>query len=192
MYRRTSLFYNILLHRFSLVGYEKSIFDCKWKTKCGSERSLHTWNATFDRKISRYCLSTFYGSCHWINKIFERNKCDVFGGKLLDFWWRVEFQCQGSPHLRIIVWFENHPSFDSEEGLRRIDKICSCELSSEKSDLHELVMKCQVHRHSITCKKNNTTCRFSFSRQMCWNQNYCSFISWFYSEWGSNMFFEAS
>ena len=63
--------------------------------------------------------------------------------------------------------YKRQPSFDSEEGLRRIDEICSCELPSEESDLYELVMKCQIHLHTITCKKNNTTCRFSFPRQEC-------------------------
>ena len=56
---------------------------------------------------------------------FLRSNCDVFGGKVVDFWWQIEFQNRVSPHLHMIVWVENHPSFDSEESLHRIDEILS-------------------------------------------------------------------
>ncbi|GIY78100.1 ATP-dependent DNA helicase [Caerostris extrusa] len=50
---------------------------------------------------------------------------------------------------------ENHPEFDTEE--RKLPK------------LYELVKKCQIHRRTQTCTKNNTSvrCRFNFPRQEC-------------------------
>lgn len=92
---------------------------------------------------------------------------NIFGSKLVDYWWRVEFQNRGSPHLHMVVWIDNYPSFDTDEGLLLIDQVCTCVLPSEDSELYELVKKCQTHYHTNTCRKNNTTCRFSFPRQEC-------------------------
>ncbi|KAJ8880228.1 hypothetical protein PR048_016694 [Dryococelus australis] len=44
---------------------------------------------------------------------------DVFGGQVVDYWWRVEFQCRGSPHLHVVVWVEDHPNFETQEGIQR-------------------------------------------------------------------------
>ncbi|CAG9799443.1 unnamed protein product [Chironomus riparius] len=99
-----------------------------------------------------------------------KNNTDVFGGKMVDYWWRVEFQVRGSPHLHMVVWIEDHPSFDTPEGIEKIDRNCSCEIPEEGSDLYELVMKSQIHRHTHTCSKNDpnsNVCRFSFPRQVC-------------------------
>ena len=67
-----------------------------------------------------------------------------------------------------MVWIENYPSFDTEEGLCLIDKVCSCKLPNEESPLYDLVKKCQIHNHTATCNKNSScTCRFNFTRQEC-------------------------
>lgn len=58
---------------------------------------------------------------------FLNNDHTLFKHKVKNFWW-IEFQNQGSPHLHMVVWIENHPSFDTEEGLCGIDKVCSCKL----------------------------------------------------------------
>lgn len=85
-----------------------------------------------------------------------------------DFWWRIEFQNRGSPHLHIVVWFENYSTFDTDEGIQLIDKVCSCELPPEDSNIHGLVKKCQTHHHMNTCHNNSSSiCRFSFPRQEC-------------------------
>lgn len=100
---------------------------------------------------------------------FIRSNTEVFGGQLVDFWWRIEFQNRGSPHLHMVVWVKDHPPFTTPEGIEQLDRICSCELPEENTELYELV-KIQMHRHSTTCKKNDPTsniCRFSFPRQVC-------------------------
>lgn len=102
---------------------------------------------------------------------FIQNNDEVFGGKVKDFWWRIEFQNRGSPHLHMVVWIENHPAFDTEEGILLHDRNCWCKIPTEEEDpeLFELVKKCQIHRHTPTCTKNNTSvrCRFNFPRQEC-------------------------
>ncbi|KAG5863592.1 hypothetical protein JTB14_029204 [Gonioctena quinquepunctata] len=102
---------------------------------------------------------------------FIKNNDEVFGGKVKDHWWRIEFQNLGSPHLHMVIWIENHPEFDTEEGKLLLDRNCCCEMPTEGEDpeLYELVKKCQIHRHTHTCMKNNTLvrCRFNFPRQEC-------------------------
>lgn len=31
-------------------------------------------------------------------------------GKITDFWWRVEFQGRGSPHIHMLLWIQDAPS----------------------------------------------------------------------------------
>lgn len=101
--------------------------------------------------------------------VLLKNNQDIFGAKVKDFYWRIEFQNRGSPHLHMVLWLEECPGFDTPEGLQLIDKVCSCELPSEEDpDLRSLVTKCQTHRHTATCQKNSTShCRFGFPRQEC-------------------------
>jgi PIF1-like helicase/Helitron helicase-like domain at N-terminus len=91
----------------------------------------------------------------------------VLGGKVSDFWWRIEFQNRGSPHLHLLVWIDKAPSFESPEGIRLIDDVISCNFPTEEEDekLHNLVKACQKHDHRATCYKNNSeSCRFGFPR----------------------------
>lgn len=69
----------------------------------------------------------------------------------------------------MIVWIENHLTFDTVEGIRQLDQVCTCQMPAEGSEVYELVTKTQIHRHTHTCKKNHTakTCRFSFPRLEC-------------------------
>ncbi|XP_054706995.1 uncharacterized protein LOC129216803 [Uloborus diversus] len=98
--------------------------------------------------------------------ILRNNK--ILGGKVNDFWWRVEFQNRGSPHLHMIIWIENHPSFETPEGILKLDEVLTCELPPVDDELYEIVKKCQIHHHTHTCEKNNSdTCRFNFPRKVC-------------------------
>ncbi|KAJ8885640.1 hypothetical protein PR048_011838 [Dryococelus australis] len=94
---------------------------------------------------------------------------DVFGGQVVDCWWRVEFQCRGSSHLHMAVWVKGHPNFETQEEIQMIDCVCVYEMQLEVSDLRELVLKYQLHRHTHTCKMNNeySECRFNFLRKEC-------------------------
>lgn len=42
-------------------------------------------------------------------------------GKITDFFYRVEFQQRGSPHIHILVWIENAPKFEKYSDEEIID-----------------------------------------------------------------------
>ena len=83
-------------------------------------------------------------------------------GEIIDFFYKIEFQMRGSPHVHMLLWIKDAPKIgqnDVKKILEFIDNHVSCEKSSQKSQLINL----QVHSHSRTCKKNNKPiCRFNF------------------------------
>ena len=86
-------------------------------------------------------------------------------GKIADWFYRVEYQQRGSPHIHMLIWLENAPTFGVDfdyDVVKLIDKIITCERPTEDSDLLALVNR-QVHRHSHTCrKKSKSVCRFNY------------------------------
>ena len=50
-------------------------------------------------------------------KYLQNSNDDALGGKIEDYWYRVEFQARGSPHIHMLVWVKNAPKFDTPEGL---------------------------------------------------------------------------
>ncbi|XP_062618486.1 uncharacterized protein LOC134280065 [Saccostrea cucullata] len=92
-------------------------------------------------------------------------------GKVVDYFQRVEFQQRGSPHMHCLYWVENAPKLDEhgeESVCDFIDKYVSCELPSETEDpeLRNIVLAVQQHskKHSKSCRKKGTECRFNFPR----------------------------
>ncbi|GFQ87132.1 ATP-dependent DNA helicase [Trichonephila clavata] len=101
---------------------------------------------------------------------FMLNNNQVLNNRIKDYWWRIEFQNRESPHVHMVVWVEGHASFDTEEGLQQLNKVCSFKLPPETSELHDLIKKNQLHKHTHTCYKNSSespTCRFGFPRKEC-------------------------
>ena len=90
-------------------------------------------------------------------------------GKIKDYFYRVEFQQRGSPHVHCLFWIENAPIIDrnsDEEVIQFIDNYVTCELPTQDETLLDIVSSVQKHskRHSKTCKKNGTVCRFNFPK----------------------------
>ncbi|XP_052692014.1 uncharacterized protein LOC128170074 [Crassostrea angulata] len=92
-------------------------------------------------------------------------------GKVVDFFQRVEFQQRGSPHMHCLYWIENAPNIDSdgvEVVCNFIDRYVTCAVPSESDDaeLRKSVLEVQQHskKHSKSCKKKGTECRFNFPR----------------------------
>lgn len=88
---------------------------------------------------------------------------------MVDYFYRVEFQQRGSPHIHAIFWIEDSPQIDrdtDEEVVQFVDKYISCELPEDDELLEEMVSTVQTHskRHSKSCRKKNTVCRFNFPR----------------------------
>lgn len=92
-------------------------------------------------------------------------------GKVIDYFYRVEFQQRGSPHTHCLFWIENAPKFRENpetDVVEFIDKYISCEIPDKHEDQepHDIVMAVQQHskNHSKSCKKKGTVCRFNFPR----------------------------
>ena len=86
-------------------------------------------------------------------------------GKIADWFYRVEYQQRGSPHIHMLIWLEDAPVFgvdNDDKVIAFIDKIISCKRPTDNHELLKLVNR-QVHRHSNTCrKKSKTECRFNY------------------------------
>ena len=84
-------------------------------------------------------------------------------GKIADYFYRVEYQQRGSPHIHMLIFLENAPTF----GEQCDDDITSfillhCGKPPENSELFTLVNR-QTHGHSPTCKKKSQkVCRFNY------------------------------
>ena len=92
-------------------------------------------------------------------------------GKVIDYFYRVEFQQRGSPHTHCLFWIEGAPKFGKDEEskiVEFVDKYITCEIPDKENDpeLHEIVKSVHQHskKHSKSCKKKGTTCRFNFPR----------------------------
>ena len=92
-------------------------------------------------------------------------------GCVSDYFYRVEFQQRGSPHMHCLFWVKNAPKL-SDDGCDAvcafIDQYVTCKLpsKSDDSELNEIVSSVQQHskNHSKSCKKKGTMCRFNFPR----------------------------
>ena len=86
-------------------------------------------------------------------------------GKIEDWFYRVEFQQRGSPHIHMLLWIEGAPRFgvqSDDEVVSFIDQIITCGMEANDPTLLELLVR-QCHSHSQTCKKRNKmVCRFNF------------------------------
>lgn len=87
----------------------------------------------------------------------------IFGGRVIDYTFRVEFQDRGSPHLHSLIWVENAPDFATPEGIAFIDANVSCKLDG--GELTDIVRRYQTHKHTATCFKKEKSCRFGFPRE---------------------------
>ncbi|XP_064625952.1 uncharacterized protein LOC135486782 [Lineus longissimus] len=97
-------------------------------------------------------------------------------GKVVDYFWRTEFQCRGSPHIHCLLWIENAPKLDEDSDelvCAFIDRYISTELPDEETDpvLHHIIKQVQTHsrNHSKSCFKGSGSrqcriCRFLFPR----------------------------
>lgn len=69
---------------------------------------------------------------------------------VVDFWWRIEFQRRGSPHMHMVVWYDDMPPFDTEAGIALLDQVVSCRLPDdiEDSELRDMVARLQERKHT--------------------------------------------
>ena len=112
-----------------------------------------------------------------VNALFNllRSDASLLGYKVIDFFYRIEYQQRGSPHVHSLVWLEGFPNMDYQteaeykEIIKSIDRVSSCSLSGLCEQDRKLVENCQRHKHKSTCRKNNQDdpdlmCRFGYPR----------------------------
>ena len=78
-------------------------------------------------------------------------------GKISDWFYRVEYQQRGSPHIHMLIWLDSAPVLGvNDEAIVTdfIDQIISCKWPVDDLELQKLVNR-QIHRHSQTCRKKN-------------------------------------
>ena len=85
-------------------------------------------------------------------------------GHLEDFFYRIEFQHRGSPHVHGLLWIKEAPKLDVNSDVEvctYIDSIIAC--TSNVSEEEHSYVQFQKHHHSKTCYKKfrgKKVCRF--------------------------------
>ncbi|XP_056093733.1 uncharacterized protein LOC130072579 [Rhinichthys klamathensis goyatoka] len=138
-----------------------SVDELDWSEKCGLiRRNPVTAARMFDYRWHCFLKDVIMSPAQPI-------------GKIKDYFYRVEFQQRGSPHVHCLFWVENAPKLneDNEDSdalvAAFIDHYITCETpGDDDAELYETVNSVQKHsrRHSKTCRKKNTVCRFNFPR----------------------------
>ena len=90
-------------------------------------------------------------------------------GEVIDWFYRVEWQARGSPHIHCLFWIKDAPILgkDSDQTVCDfIDEFISCHIPPQNVDLHRKVSTFQKHsrNHTKSCKKGNRPCRFNYPR----------------------------
>ncbi|XP_071943845.1 uncharacterized protein [Antedon mediterranea] len=150
----------IMTTLLSQSGDQRNIEELEWADKCNLLKSNPVTVARmFDKRFHTYLKNVILSQAQPI-------------GKVVDYFYRIEFQMRGSPHVHMLVWVENAPIFGTDkdnEVINFVDKYISCAVPCETVDreLNEIVKSVQIHskRHSKSCKKKGTNCRFNFPRQ---------------------------
>ena len=131
---------------------EKEIENLTWqeKTKLVQLKiQLHV-QGTFDHRVQEFLNTVLKSNCQPI-------------GKVQDYFYRVEFQQRGSPHIHMLVWIENAPTLETnseEEIVQFVDQYLTCNNDNKKT---ANLVNLQSHKHSRTCrKKGKPICRFGF------------------------------
>ncbi|KAK6167006.1 hypothetical protein SNE40_021119 [Patella caerulea] len=107
---------------------------------------------------------------HYFLKNFIMSKAEPIG-KVKDYFYRIEYQMRGSCHVHGLLWIEDAPVLGRDPDSKLVefvDKYITCKMPniSDDPELHEIVSSVQTHskKHSKSCKKKNTVCRFNFPR----------------------------
>ena len=131
---------------------EKEVNDLTWQEKTKLvQKDPVTCSRYFDHRVQEFLNTVLKSACDPV-------------GKVKDFFYRVEFQQHGSPHIHMLVWIENAPTLkkNSEEGIVQfVDKYLTCNINNEET---ASFVNLQTHKHSRTCrkKKGKPICRFGF------------------------------
>ena len=127
--------------------------NMNWNEKCRLIQSNPvTYARHFDYQVSQFLTNFLLKGAQPL-------------GKISDWFYRVEYQQRGSPHIHMLIWLDSAPVFGVDDDAivtDFIDQIISCKWPVDYLELQKLVNR-QIHRHSHTCrKKDKNECRFNY------------------------------
>ncbi|KAL1261372.1 hypothetical protein QQF64_006637 [Cirrhinus molitorella] len=140
-------------------GEEVVFSELDWTTKCEILRSNPvTVMRMFEKRVDALMTHLLLSPAQPI-------------GEVEDYFYRVEFQARGSPHIHLLAWIKGAPEFENQSDqvvCDFIDRYISCQLPDPTTDpeLHKIVTEVQLHsrKHSKSCKKGNVLCRYGFPK----------------------------
>ena len=118
----------------------------------------------------------FQKKWHSIFNDLINNKENGIFGTVDDFFWRIEYQARGAPHVHCVLWIKDAPILGQntpEEVQNFINKVCTCAKpdASKSPTLSQLVSHFQMHKCNTYCQKSYKRngkfckkCRFGFPR----------------------------
>ena len=133
---------------------EKDVEGLSWEDKCNLLRSNPVTAARhFHYKLQ--CLFT---------DVILSDAAPL--GKVIHYFYRIEFQQRGSPHAHAILWVEGAPQPDAQSQVicDFVDKYVQASIPKSDQTLKTLVTELQRHCHSASCRKKGSLCRFNFPR----------------------------
>ena len=144
-------------------GEEVDFDELDWSEKCDILRSNPvTTMRMFDKRVEALFRDLILSPAQPL-------------GKVVDYFYRVEFQHRGSPHIHCLLWVEGAPVFDEDDDQTVCDfvsKYITAQLPDPHTqpDLYKKVTEVQMHsrNHSRTCFKHpGSGCRFGFPKPPC-------------------------
>ena len=120
--------------------------------------------------------------------IFSRNSV-FYKYPVTDYFWRVDFQYRGAPHIHMLVWCKGHPTYsallddkpaEKKKMMKKyaefVAEYCTCErpaddiVREEKviigDSVKEVSINFQKHSHRKNCKfvdsKANVCCKYHY------------------------------
>ncbi|XP_074656877.1 uncharacterized protein LOC141910064 [Tubulanus polymorphus] len=111
-------------------GCNKPVSELSWSEKCGIlRRNPVTAARMFDHRFHTF-----------LNDVIKSPAQPI--GEIQDFFYRVEFQMRGSPHVHALIWVKDAPKsgIDDDANVTSfVDRYITCKLpdDSEDPELHE-------------------------------------------------------
>jgi hypothetical protein len=107
-------------------------------------------------------------------KVICNNQGPFKDHNVVDYYWRVEFQHGGSPHVHMVTWLKDTPKFSSDiksnfkEIIKFIDKYITCKNRADYGEKEEFY-GFQFHKHSkrkcrIKDRGGNLICKYNFPK----------------------------
>ena len=144
----------IIAQQQGIILTEEAIANLSWEERCHWLRTNPVTAARhFDDRVQKFMKHI----------LLNKNLNPL--GKIIDYKYRIEFQQRGSPHLHMLAWCKDAPSFDTnteEEIAQYVDQHVACSLPKDDDSLKDLLLLVQKHTHSGSCRKHGKACRFHF------------------------------